>query len=66
MGSSDQGDEVLEPGTLYKLCIVLHAYLLVTTYMNQSPSFSNGIMLQVANFVGLGLYIFIISKLAIE
>ena len=62
----EQTDEPMEPGFLWKLCVALHIYLLITTYMNQSPHFSNGIMLQVANFVGLGFYMYFISKIAIE
>lgn len=44
----------------------MHGYLMVTTFMSSSSKFSNGTLLAIANFVGLGLYIFVISKVAIE
>ena len=51
---------------MYKLCSIMHLFLCISCFMNQSPSFSNGVLLQCANFFGLGLQIFIISKMAIE
>ena len=56
----------MDPGTLTRLATVTHAYMMVIRYMTTSPRFSNGALLQIANFVGLGLYIFFISKVAIE
>ena len=38
-------EEQMDPGTLYKLCIATHSILAATTFMNQSPSFSNGVLL---------------------
>lgn len=60
-------DEVhMQAGTLYWIAVATHAYLFATCALNQSPSIANGVMLQIANFTGLGLYIYYISKVAIE
>lgn len=60
-------DEVhMDPGTMYYICIATHAFLFCTTFMVQSPSVSNSVLLQIASFAGLGLYIFMQAKCAIE
>ncbi len=56
----------MSPGKLYTLAVACHAYLATTCLLNQTPSISNGVLLQIANFIGLGLYTFVVSKMAIE
>ena len=64
--SGDDPEIEMKSGLLVTYCKIMHAYLFVCTFMSQSPKFSNGVLLATANFVGLGLYIFVISKVAIE
>lgn len=59
-------EEEMPEGLLRNYCILLHSFLLLSTFMYRSHYFSNGIVLQIFNFVGLGIYILVISKLAIE
>ena len=53
-------------GQLIRMCKIMHAYLFLVCFISQSPRFSNTTLIAIANFVGLGFYCFIISKVAIE
>ena len=63
---SEAPEAEMEPGSLRRLCIYTHSYLMIVCFMTVSPRFSNSALLQIANFFGLGLYIFTISKVSIE
>ena len=58
--------ELMSEGEMVRYCRIMHGYLCVVTFMSQSPKFSNGTLLMLANFAGLFLYIFVISRCAIE
>ena len=67
LGNKDEeGNHSMESGTLVLLCRIVHGYLFLISFFNQSPKFSNNIMLAVANFAGLAFYCFVISKVSIE
>jgi len=63
---SELPETEMVPGSLRRLCQYTHGYLMVICFMTTSPRFTNSALLQIANFFGLGLYIFTMSRVAIE
>ena len=66
VGVEEEVGKEMSCDTMWNLCAALHAYLAVTCFMSQSPSFNNSVLLQIANFCGLGFTIYTITKVSIE